>query len=883
MPAVERRTTIAHGRLALREFQLEAARTAAHGRQILTFEQCAARLAGGLVHPIDSTTLRAAVQAVLPDTPLSELDAIKSLPGFVQAAADTLWKAWRADIDLQARAHERPRLAAAARLEAAVVPALPPSAMRPRDLVAAAMERLDHADHMFGTIDIVGITELSPCWRPLLHAIAERTPVRWVAGPRPVPEWLDGGTVEILTEFAQSPTLLSVSAATLAHEVIEAFRWARQLVADGTAAPAEIGIAAVDTREYDDTLLALRADANLDVHFAHGVPVTASREGQAAAALADLLVRGLSQSRIRRLARLLARDPGPFQSLPPGWMAVLPTDAPLRTPDAWFRHLDRLEAGDWPQEQDGGQTLRSIVTTLARGLPRAAAIGEDLLHGRTRAIWRKALDIGPAAALDLTIEALRLDDATEPCTSITWMPASALAASPRPYARLLGLNASRWPRRVTDDRLLPDHIIPAAELDPLPTGLADRRDFATIRATTAGQLVFSHARRDRDGRPLGPSVLLPVDLQRAYLRRNRAPAHAFSETDRVTARPQEFRTTLQANSAGTCWRNWRKESITAHDGLVRPAHPVILAILQRTQSARSLRQLLRNPLGFVWTYGLQWRAPLVVLEALVLDGRTLGELVHTALERTLRTLPTDRDADPATITRATETAVCAVAAHWEATRPIPPRLIWHDTLAKVRTFCERGLAPRSAAARDLAAFAEVPFGGRQAETGAAMPWNPDEPVTIPIAGLRIQGTIDRLEIATDRSLALVFDYKTGKPPAKPLQLDGGRELQRCLYAYAVQAMLGPNIAVDAALHYLRDDTVLRLDDPASTLDALAGHLETAYASLLSGGSTLGIDAGDTYDELAFALPANAKDGYCRRKHAAAAARLGDAARVWEAP
>ena len=59
-PQWEHRTTIAHGRLALREFQLEAARTAAHGRQILTFEQCAARLAGGLVHPVDSTTLRAA-------------------------------------------------------------------------------------------------------------------------------------------------------------------------------------------------------------------------------------------------------------------------------------------------------------------------------------------------------------------------------------------------------------------------------------------------------------------------------------------------------------------------------------------------------------------------------------------------------------------------------------------------------------------------------------------------------------------------------------------------------------------------------------------------------------------------------------------------------
>src|SRR3546814_1571858 len=51
---------------------------------------------------------------------------------------------------------------------------------------------------------------------------------------------------------------------------------------------------------YDDHFLALRADANLDLHFVHGVKVTATREGQAAAALADILVRGLSQTRMRR-------------------------------------------------------------------------------------------------------------------------------------------------------------------------------------------------------------------------------------------------------------------------------------------------------------------------------------------------------------------------------------------------------------------------------------------------------------------------------------------------------------------------------------------------------------------------------------------------------
>ena len=89
----------------------------------------------------------------------------------------------------------------------------------------------------------------------------------------------------------------------------------------------------------------------------------------------------------------------------------------------------------------------------------------------------------------------------------------------------------------------------------------------------------------------------------------RVPDHAFSETDRLMARPQEFRAMPQAVAAHGCWRDWRREEITPHDGLVRADHPALLAILDRTQSASSLRRLLRNPLGFVWQYGLRWRAP----------------------------------------------------------------------------------------------------------------------------------------------------------------------------------------------------------------------------------------------------------------------------------
>ena len=108
--ASRRRSAVVHGRLAMRDAVLEAARNRAHGLQAMAFEPLAARLAGGLLRAIDDESLRAATQAALPGTQLGELDAIKSLPGFVGAAADTLRKAWRAGIDLEARSGEHPRL-----------------------------------------------------------------------------------------------------------------------------------------------------------------------------------------------------------------------------------------------------------------------------------------------------------------------------------------------------------------------------------------------------------------------------------------------------------------------------------------------------------------------------------------------------------------------------------------------------------------------------------------------------------------------------------------------------------------------------------------------------------------------------------------------------
>jgi hypothetical protein len=884
MAVASRRTVIVHGRSSRREHRLAAARDRCHGLQIMSFEQMAVRLAGSFIRPIDDKTLRSTLQTVLPTTALGELESIKSLPGMVHAAADTLGKAWLAGIDLAARAPEHPRLDAIAKLEQAVLAHLPAGMLRPADIVAAAAERLAHAPLVLGSVTLHGVTELSPCWRPLLQMLAQHIEVTWTAGPRSVPSWLDGMGVTVLRSVAATPSISVISAATAYHEAIEAMRWARSLLASGAASPADIAIVAASPADYDDHFQALKADANLDLHFVHGIRVLATRDGQAAGALADVIVRGISQSRLRRLAAL-CKESEPFASLPHGWMRVLPTDAPLSSSHAWDLLLARLKPEEWRDGQDHAPKLRALVELLFRGAGAAKDIGEALLKGRTLAIWREALAAGPAASIDSTLETLREDDGLETSVSVAWMPAIELAASPRRFVRLIGLNSTHWPRNIAEDRLIPHHIIPTSVLDPLPVNLADRRDFETILATTTDEVVLSRSRRDSDGRLLGRSPLLTGRGRERYLRRNDMPTHAFSETDRLMARPQEFAADDQAVSARACWRNWRRFEITPHDGLIRAEHPLILAILGRTQSASSLKRLLRNPLGFVWVYGCGWHMPESSEEPLVLDALGFGDLVHMVLDQALQDIEADgglKSADEEIVRAAVGKAVDQVAAVWESERAVPPAMIWRRTLSEVSELAARALAPDDGLLPDVRSYSEVPFGGEVQKSDAVCPWDPDAPVTIPGSDFSISGYIDRLDIAANGKQALVRDYKTGRAPKEDVQLDGGRELQRCLYAFAVKALLGKDVAIEASLLFLREQRDLRLDDPDALLTELSGYLRAARASLASGAALIGPDTGSAFDELAFALPANASATYCKRKLPAATERFGELARVWEA-
>lgn len=881
-----RRTVVVHTILAGHMVRVHAARRNEAGVQVMTMGQLAARLAGGLLQPVDLNVLTEAVSDTLPDVEMGELEPIKGLPGMPAAVTATFDKAWRAGIDLSDVGH--PRTDALASLEQAVVQRLPASMKRPRDLVEMALRRIGHAPAVIGPLEIQGHSEMSPCWRPLLITLAGTIPVSWIAGPRPVPDWLKGTKVEVVTASATEPQPEVFSCANQLHEVGEAFRWMRALLAKGVSA-SDIAIVAASPGDYDDHVLSTARDANLPIHFVHGVKALTTADGQAAAALAEVLIKGLSQERARRLLSLM--QGGPLRDLPVGWMRLLPVDAPLTSAERWERVLRQADDAEWPDGKNRTANVMEVIRLLYRGTESAELAGETLLSGVQRSLWRRALREGPAQALPVTLAGLRIEDGIEPAANAIWTSAIALASSPRPHVWLLGLNAGRWPRRISEDRLIPDHVIPIEQFDPLPVADGDKRDIQTI-VGTAQSVAISFSRRDAEGRMLGRSPLISdIPSPETYLDRAGTPEHAFSEADRLLARPSEFSKLPIAVSGLACWRDWHRNDITTHDGLITPAHPRLTKLLKRPLSATSLKMLLRDPIRFVWRYGLGWKAPEDADEPLTLDPNAFGTFVHAMLRDSVEQLEGDGGiarADLGRIEAALADARDRAVALWENAQPVPPDVIWRSTTARGHALAAAVLAYGLEPLPKQRTWCEIPFGKADPkENGRDLPWSVGAPVEIPGTGLLIEGQIDRLDLAGDRSRARVIDYKTGKIGKKmdEVVIKGGAELQRCLYAFAVKTLLGGGVTIEASLLYPNaaegDQALFPLADLDGALAKVSCAAVASRTALLAGVAPPGEDAASDYNDHAFALPANA--GYLPRKLPVALTALGPAAAVWEEP
>ena len=888
-----RRTVVVEGRYARRWHQTQAAVKGEQGVLVISMEELAGRLAGGFLRSIRTDSLKISVREATAAGSLGAMDRIRNLPGFQRAAAASLSKAWRAGLTLDDKGTQG--AGSLKVLEREVRSRLPKNQLPAGELANAALVNAHYAPILFGRIEIHGRTELSPVWRKVLIRVSRETDVVWVAGARTTPDWLFGSDIAVTSSPPSEPCIRAVSCATPRHEIQEALRWARKHLTEGIPAH-EIAIAAASPATWDDHMTALAAAADLPVHFIHGRSVLGTPEGQLAASLAEILLRGLSRSRMVRLVRLLRLCVEAFQPLPKDWREVLPEDAPLLSADRWENVLNALAPGDFSDGRDHRPLLRRIITTLRLGLDRADEIGDALFEeSRALEIWQKALEDGPPAALDVTLAGLSVADDEEPGGAIAWGPASAIAAAPRPFSWLVGLTSRSWPRRASEDPLLPNHVVPQKHLDPLPIHESDRRDFRTICSMTDRQVVCSRARRDSEGRLNGVSPLYPQDIEEEFLAQSRVPEHAASEGDRLMSRPDEFASLPLARSATRAWIDWRSEHLTAHDGLISPGHPILIRALYRTQSASSLVRLLRDPLGYLWTYGFRWKAASETEEPMTLDALAFGELLHEFLQDAVTRMEDAESGGIAgasgdRIIQAVEKATFSVAERWSATRPVPPPVIWQRKCEEARELAVTALTRDETPLPGQRTWSEIPFGsgGRAKSSGedgrTNLPWDPSTPVYIDGTQIRIGGFIDRLDLSEDGRLARVTDYKSGRAPDKPIQMNGGAELQRCLYGFAVRSLIRTRPEVEARLVYPRaGDEAMVLDDTQEKLKDLAAFLQAAAAHFVKGKTLSGPAAEERWYDLSFALPAGAKESYLNTKRSPADRALAPLPILWEAP
>lgn len=872
---MERVTRVVSGPLALKMQRVRAARENVAGVDVTTLPLLAARLAGGFRRAASPEDVQPAIRSALAEGGFSDLERVRDLPGMVRAVQRTLTAAWRADTLLDPAGGAR--LGDLAELDARVRAALPAGALAPPDLRDAALARIAHAPALFGRIELEGLLDVDPVWRPLAAALADVTVVSWRRPCTGARNWFSGEVVETWPEATSDAC--AVICADPQAEVVEALRWARQLMAGGVAA-ARIGIAATSPESWDEAMLVLSREACLPLHFTHGVAALEDPAGQACAALADVLLRGLSQARVRRLLR---RSVPARVGLPDDWALGLRRAAGLFTEGQWRTALaaarTRRASGALAEE-----VLLPRLALLAQGVGVAAAAGEAFLDGAALALWRQALRAAPPEALELSLRDLRLPDGVSPGAAITWGPAVHLAAAPRPYVRLIGLTGRAWPRAGAEDPLLPEHVLPRAELEPLSRPEEDERLFAVIRAHAVGGLVLSRSRRSAEGALLAPSRLFPAEGVEV-LAKVRTPDHAFSEADRLLARPLEARDRPALSLARAAWRGWLSPAVTAWDGQVSAGDPVVRAALNREQSATSLRRLLRDPLGFVWRYALGWRPAEAHADVLALDRADFGELVHELLRRTVSRLepaPGLNRATPDELAAAVEASAAEAAALWPAERPVPPSLLWAHTVDEAARMALAGLVHDQGLQPGTRSWSEVSFG---ADVRIAEPWTEAGPVEL--GGLSVGGRIDRLDLRGDGAAARVTDYKTGAVPKAiaRVTLGGGTELQRVVYAAAVRRQAPEVRRVVSRLVYLRDgpaEHALEGDALDQAIADAARFIETAAAGLAAGAAVPGPDASETFNQMRLALPADF-DGHQRRKARALAAAAGELPGYWGLP
>ncbi|RUW04593.1 PD-(D/E)XK nuclease family protein, partial [Mesorhizobium sp. M1A.F.Ca.IN.022.05.2.1] len=470
--AIKRHTVIVEGTLAFRMQRVAAARAGDHGRDVATLPLLAARLAGGFARPADHATLVPIVARALTELAFEELEPVKTRPGMARAVLASLARVWAADIRFEGPRYASARLSDLGHIEAYLRSHLPMGALLPPDLRDRAIAGAAHARATVGNLHFHRLISVDPLWRPLIKALVGTVEITWEAPGARDRSWFPGTVLPTIMEPPQD--LICDVCADARAEVVEALRWARELLSDGKTQASEIAITSADLGPWDEHMLVLAVNADLPIHFASGVSALSTRAGQACAALADVMINGLSQDRVRRLSLL---SPYLSEALPADWMKGIPSEAGLFEPEHWARSLEPLSRSDGTSI---ATTLMPVLRDLDAGPQAAVKLGETLLRGKSLGLWQEALRLGPAAAIEMTLTSLRIADESDPANNVVWARAADLVGAPRKHMRLLGLSSRSWPRADGVDPLLPDHVLSERDLVDLTRLERDRLAFEVL-------------------------------------------------------------------------------------------------------------------------------------------------------------------------------------------------------------------------------------------------------------------------------------------------------------------------------------------------------------------------------------------------------------------
>lgn len=239
-------------------------------------------------------------------------------------------------------------------------------------------------------------------------------------------------------------------------------------------------------------------------------------------------------------------------------------------------------------------------------------------------------------------------------------------------------------------------------------------------------------------------------------------------------------------------------------------------------------------------------------------------------------------ASEAEIEKALRAAATHVRETWPLERPVPPKLLWSNTVDYAAAMALVGLLRKDITGEATRSWTEVPFGQpKDFAAGRELPWDATMRVVVPGTPICLRGTIDRLDLRRDPLAVRVTDYKTGKQPqnAPSMIIAGGNELQRALYGLACRQLLDGEPKVFARLLYLSGaPEFFTLGNLDAAIEQISAFVTEAVGMLQRGTAVPGRLAYDRSNDLRLAFPAS--PGYERRKSIAFGKSADAISRFW---